>query len=29
VKLTQIDEMLRIAAAERPSEDDLAEAKAP
>ena len=29
VKLTQIDEMLRIAAAEHPSEDDLAEAKAP
>jgi ferredoxin/flavodoxin---NADP+ reductase len=29
VKLTQIDEMLRIAAAERPSEDDLAEANAP
>jgi ferredoxin--NADP+ reductase len=29
VKLTQIEEMLRIAAAERPSQDDLAEAKAP
>ncbi len=29
VKLTQIDEMLRIAAAEHPSEDDLAEAKTP
>ncbi|MCW3069122.1 MAG: FAD-dependent pyridine nucleotide-disulfide oxidoreductase [Solirubrobacterales bacterium] len=29
VKLTQIEEMLRIAASESPSEDELAEAKAP
>ena len=29
VKLTRIEEMLRIAAAEHPSEDDLAEANAP
>jgi ferredoxin--NADP+ reductase len=29
VKLTQIEEMLRVAAAEHPSEDDLAEANAP